>query len=152
MLCPPTTYSGHVELGGFISQSWNDCREIQKRVMYMHSCYFAYLNLLLFRHSCCCHHRHCLTSPLLWSRNFADIHLSTILHVYPYIQGWLFCLHQIKHVFYICTWYHNAELHGKKHCEHHNNAWQNCCIYQTCLDTQYPTENTAKNNCYMSLV
>ena len=46
-----------------------------KKVVVLQSCYFANLNLLLFCRSGsgCGRRRHCLSSPLLWSRNFATI-------------------------------------------------------------------------------
>ena len=43
---------------------------VQKSVMHVQSCCFANLNLLLFCRSRCRCHRRCLSSLLLWSKNF----------------------------------------------------------------------------------
>ena len=53
-----------------VLQWWQ--RNVQKSLMQMQSCCFANnIILLLFCHSCCRHRRRCLSSPLLWARNFA---------------------------------------------------------------------------------
>ena len=38
---------------------------VQKMMMHVQFSCFAYLNLLLFCHSCCRHHRHCLSSLMI---------------------------------------------------------------------------------------
>ena len=48
-------------------------RNVQKGVLHVQGCCFAYLSLLPFCCSCCCHPRHCLSSLLLWSRKFATM-------------------------------------------------------------------------------
>ena len=44
---------------------------LQKSVMYVQSCSFANVNLLLFCRARCRHRCRCLSPPLLWSRSFA---------------------------------------------------------------------------------
>ena len=64
VLCSPTPQSKSVKLGNFMSQSY-------KKAWWACSCCFANLHLLLF---CCSRYyrrRHCLSSLLVWSRNFA---------------------------------------------------------------------------------
>ena len=46
-------------------------RNVQNSVTHVHSCRFADLNLLLFTSPLCRGRRRCLSSLLLWSRNFA---------------------------------------------------------------------------------
>ena len=48
-------------------------RNVQKSVMHVQSCCFANLPLLLFCRSRCRRSRRCLSSMLLWSRNFATL-------------------------------------------------------------------------------
>ena len=48
-------------------------RTYKKNVMHVQSCCFADINLLLFPSSVCCHRRRCLSSLLLWYRNFATM-------------------------------------------------------------------------------
>ena len=48
-------------------------RNVQKSTMHVQSCFFWGLNLLHLYCSCCRHCCHCLSSPLLWSRNFANM-------------------------------------------------------------------------------
>ena len=55
----------------FTSYSCSDGKEmaVQKSVMYVRSCFFAKLNLLLFYRHRCRHHRRCLSSPLMFSHH-----------------------------------------------------------------------------------
>ena len=48
-------------------------RTYKKNVMHVQGCCFADINLLLFTFSVCCHRRRCLSSLLLWYRNFATM-------------------------------------------------------------------------------
>ena len=57
-----------------------------KSVMHAHSCCFADINLLLFCRSRCRRRRRCLSSLMLWSRNFAT--MVTWRHTCP-----LYCSH-----------------------------------------------------------
>ena len=57
-------------------------RNVQKSVIVVEICCFAYLNLLLFCFCCCHHRRRCFRAPLLSSsRNFAT--MLTWLHTSP---------------------------------------------------------------------
>ena len=49
------------------------CAPMAKKCRKKRDCCFANLNLLLFCHSRCCCHRHCFSSLLLWSKNFASM-------------------------------------------------------------------------------
>ena len=54
-------------------------RNVQKSVMHAQSCYFANLSLsCLFCHSLCRHCRDCLSSLLLWSRNFPTVVITQV--------------------------------------------------------------------------
>ena len=59
--------------GSFMSQTLTTSKKVQKSVMHLQSCCFANINRYLFFRSRCPHRRCCLSSPLLWSRNFATM-------------------------------------------------------------------------------
>ena len=64
-----------------VVQRW--LKNVQKSVMHVQSCCFANLNLLLFCRSLCRPRCCCLSSLLLWSKNFASMvtwHLTSPLY------------------------------------------------------------------------
>ena len=78
-------------------------RNVQKSQMHVQNCCFADLNLMLFCHSRCRGHRRCLSSLLLWSRNFGT--MVTWRHISPLCWDQSRRHRNLKNVFFLC--YHN---------------------------------------------